>query len=320
MRTTTWLAVAVIACAAIGCGGTDDGDDTVGDDTAGDDSGGDDVPPGVLDVRVPIPEPDPEYVDLITPEETIAPGDERMYCYYLDNHEGDLALRGMATMQGQYGHHVTLLSTDERMPDGTRVDCSGNEYMAKMRAYVYPIDPLPDGVGVMIPADSQYVLQMHYVNAGDQPILVRDVARLHRVDAAAVTTWAAALTTNDLTVNLPPGESTSSWDCVIENDVDLLLLGGHMHENGTVFSVEIGPDAESLENLYLVDPWKSQYRDAPPISLFFTEPRHLTPGTVVRTNCTWMNPGTTAITFPEEMCSAFAYIGRQQEPLRCQLD
>ena len=55
-----------------------------------------------------------------------------------------------------------------------------------------------------------------------------------------------------------------------------------MHESGLTFAIDVGPDLESLENLYLVDPWRAQYRDAPPISLFFTEPRFLPAGTIVQ--------------------------------------
>lgn len=297
------FAAAILA----GCGGGGSGDD-----------GGADAPPGVLDVRVPLPAPDPAYIDLVTEEETIQPGEEKMYCYYMSNHLGDIAVRELVGLQGQYGHHITLLTTIEPKPDGTREDCSSQMDMWKFRAYVLPVDSLPDGTGIHIPADTQYVLQMHYVNTGEVPILVRDVARLHRIDPAAVTTWIATMTTNDLTVDLPPGESTKTWDCTLAEDLDLLLVGGHMHELGTKFTVDVGPNVTSLENLYLVDPWRTEYRDAPPITLYLTQPHHLTAGTVIRTTCTWMNPASTHVMFPAEMCSAFGYLAGSQTPFHCQ--
>jgi hypothetical protein len=293
---------------AAGCGGTSDGDDVIGDD----------VPPGVVDVRVPIPAPDPAFVDLVTQEETIQPGEEKMFCYYMNNHLGDIAVSGLIGMQGQYGHHITLLTTIEPEADGTREDCSSQMDMWKFRAYVLPIDGLPTGMGIKIPNEIQYVLQIHYVNTGESPILVRDVARLRKIDPAAVTTWVATMTTNDLEVRLTPGESSDTWDCTLAEDLDLLLLGGHMHELGSKFSIDIGPSATELENLYFVDPWRPQYRDAPPVTLYLTSPKHLTAGTVVRTTCTWMNPNPTDVEFPAEMCSAFGYLAGTQQPFHCQ--
>jgi hypothetical protein len=311
MRTAvSAIAISMVMLGACGGGG--------GDDTTGDDTMGDDVPPGTLDVRVPIPAPDPTFLDLVTGEETIQPGEEKMFCYYMSNTDGDLAVRGLIGMQGQFGHHITLLTTIEPQPDGTREDCSAQEDMWKFRAYVLPIDDLPAGTGIHIPDGTQFVLQMHYVNTGEQPILVRDVARLRKIDPAAVTTWVATMTTNDLTVDLPPGESSKTWDCVLGEDLELLLVGGHMHEMGTKFTVEIGPDVDSLENLYLVDPWRAEYRDSPPITLYLTSPRHLVAGTVIRTTCTWMNPEATNIEFPAEMCSAFGYLAGSQTPFHCQ--
>lgn len=289
-----------------------------GSDTADDMPPGDDVPPGTLDVRVPIPAADPAFIDLITGEETIQPGEEKMFCYYMDNQEGDIAVSGLIGMQGQYGHHITLLTTIEPKPTGTREDCSSQMDMWKFRAYVLPLDNFPAGLGIHIPNGTQFVLQMHYVNAGESPILVRDVARLRRTDPSTVTTWVATMTTNDLEVDLPPGESSKSWDCTLTEDLDLLLLGGHMHELGSKFQVEIGPNVGALESLYFVDPWQPSYRDGPPITLYLTEPHHLVAGTVIRTTCTWVNPSSTNVVFPAEMCSAFGYLAGSQTPFHCQ--
>src|SRR5678815_5365879 len=189
------------------------------------DDTGDDVPPGVVDVRVDIPAPDPNYLDLVTPDQVIAAGEEKMFCYYLDNHAGELAVQTLEAFQGNYGHHVVLLTTVEPRPDGTWEDCSDQAEMWKFRSFVLPI-PLPDGYAIKVPDGMQYVMQIHYVNTGEAPILVRDVARLKKVDAAAVQTWVATLTTNRLDVSIPPGPLSVSFDCTDEQQVELLLVGG----------------------------------------------------------------------------------------------
>jgi hypothetical protein len=297
----TVLAAVLTACAA-----------------TGDDGTGDDVPPGVVDVRVPIPAPDPSFVDLVTPEQVIAAGEEKMFCYYLDNHAGELAVNTLEALQGQYGHHIVLLTTVEPKADGTWEDCSDQSEMWKFRSFVLPV-PLPDGYAIKVPDGMQYVMQIHYVNTGEAPILVRDVARLRRVDVTAVQTWVATFTTNRLDIAIPPGPMTASFDCTIDNDLDLLLVGGHMHENGTRFSIDIGPSASALDRqLYLVDPWQASFRNTPPVSLFFSAPEHLTAGTVVRTTCEWMNATSSDITFPAEMCTAFGYLAGTDQPFHCQ--
>ena len=282
------------------------------------DDTGDDVPPGVVDVRVDIPAPDPNYLDLVTPDQVIAAGEEKMFCYYLDNHAGELAVQQLEAHQGNFGHHVVLLTTVEPQPDGTWEDCSDQAEMWKFRSFVLPI-PLPDGYAIKVPDGMQYVMQIHYVNTGEAPILVRDVARLKKVDAAAVQTWVATLTTNRLDVSIPPGPLSVSFDCTIDQDLDLLLVGGHMHEHGARFSIDIGSSPSAVDDeLYLVDPWQPSFRNLPPVSLFFSAPHHLTAGSVIRTTCEWMNDTNQTIAFPSEMCTAFGYLAGTDQPFHCQ--
>lgn len=302
---TLVLTTATLAAAACG-GGDDDGSD------------GDDVPDGVTDVRVAIPEPSDDYLDLITPDLQIEPGTEKMYCIYLENTEGDLAVDDMEALQGDYGHHIVLLTTIDPQPAGTVEDCTSQEDMWKFRSFVLPGNELPAGHGIRIPDGMQYVMQIHYVNVSDAPILVRDVARLRRKPLGEVETWVSTLTTNSLRLALPPGASRESFDCVLPVDADLLLLGGHMHETGAKFSIEVGPSVDALESMYLVDPWRPVYRDAPPVTLFYTQPRRVPAGTIVRTTCEWLNDTEDTLEFPAEMCASFGYLAGLSEPFHCE--
>jgi hypothetical protein len=286
--------------------------------TGGGGDGGDDVPDGVTDVRVPIPEPSDDYIDLITPDIQIEAGTEKMFCLYLDNDQGDVAVNAMEALQGDYGHHIVLLTTIEPQPAGTLEDCSSQEDMWKFRSFVLPGNELPPGHGIRIPDGMQYVMQIHYVNVGRTPILVRDVARLARIDLEAVETWVTTLTTNSLRLELPVGQSVETFDCNLAEDVDLLLLGGHMHETGLRFEIEVGPSVDALESMYLVDPWEPSYRDAPPVTLFFTQPRRLAAGTIVRTTCEWDNTTDDTLVFPAEMCASFGYLAGTSTPFHCE--
>jgi hypothetical protein len=190
--------------------------------------------------------------------------------------------------------------------------------MYKFRSFILPDTPLGDGYGIKIPADMQYVLQIHYVNTGDVPILVQDVARMERIAEEDVTTWTTTLTTNSLTLEVAgDGESAQEFDCVLPEAVELLVFGGHMHEWGARFEGRLGV-GEELESLYLVDPWREEFRDAPPVSLYFENPMQLAAGTVIQTSCTWSNDTGESIVFPQEMCAAFGYIAGTQSPVHCE--
>jgi hypothetical protein len=250
---------------------------------------------------------------------TIQSGEEKMYCVYLDNDVPDLAVSLMDAKQGDYGHHLVLLSTLEPQPHGTVEDCTDESLMWKFRAFVLPGIELPDGHGIRIPDGMQYVLQFHYVNASSKPILVRDVARLKKIAPAAVTTWTSTLTTNSPRLSLPARQTaTETFDCVLAQDVELLVLGGHMHEQGATMDISIGPDVGSLTSFYSVDPWIPEFRDSPPVTLFFENRKHLPQGSIVRTTCNFDNKLNEDIAFPNEMCSAFGYIAGTEEPFHCE--
>jgi len=184
---------------------------------------------------------------------------------------------------------------------------------------VLPGTPLDPGYGILVPQGLQFVMQIHYVNASSSPILVRDVARLKKVDMASVTHWTTTFTSNSRRLQVPAGQtSRESFDCALPESVELLVVGGHMHEKGAAFRLEAGPADGPFETLYYVDPWRPEYRDVPPVTLLFDEPKPLSAGTVVRTTCEWDNDLAEDLAFPEEMCAGFGYIAGTQAPVHCE--
>jgi len=294
---SAWVAASWVALA--GCGGGDPGD-------------------GVVDVRAPLPEPEEGVYDLVTPEVIVEAGEERMWCWHVDYDGPTLAVTRLDTTQGRYGHHVVVLNTRDPKPHGTLEDCTDASEMWKYSTLVLPETPLPEGHAVELPAGAHFVFQFHYVNVGPDPIRVRDVARFRGIDPAKVTRWTSTLTTNLLSFNVPAGEEgAAQFDCAIDQELDLLMIGGHMHEEGKAIELLYGPDVDHLESLYRVDAWRTDYRDAPPVTLMLEDPMRLTPGSVLRTQCTWFNRRAEAVGFPEEMCSAFGYVAGSKEGVEC---
>jgi hypothetical protein len=272
----------------------------------------------VEDVRVDIPEPAEGYLDFVSPEVEIGPGEEKMYCVHQAYSGEALAVRNLEVSQGRYGHHVVFVSTTEPLADGTLEDCTDRQVMNKFGVHILPDTPLPDGYAIPVAEEAHLVMQFHYVNTGINPILVQDVARFELVDPTTVEHWTQPFATNSESLELPAeGSSTEVFDCVIPSNGELLILGGHMHEEGTSMEVLIGADEPSLESMYLVDPWRPDYRDAPPVSLFIDNPILVFEGDILRTRCDWTNTLGEEVIFPAEMCATFGYIAGLAEPWTC---
>ena len=308
-----WLVIALIAAAACG---NDHGLSPPALVTPPDAS-------DVMDVRVPIPAPDPNFVDIVTPEGIVQPGESKIFCYYFDNPGGDVATDYILALEGLGAHHIALMTSSDPRPAGTFEDCTSAEANAPLRWFILPTSTLdggmPAGTAMWVPADKPMLVQFHIVNSTDYALLVRDAIRIHKVDPTSIATWAATIAIGNLAVNIPadgPGEL--SWACTLPEDRKIVEMFGHMHDIGTKFAVDIGPSAAQLARLYTVDTWEATDRDTPPIASFYDAPIDVPAGTVVRTTCDWLNPAPTPVIFPEEMCITFAYLTGSQTPEQCQ--
>ncbi|MBX7084279.1 MAG: hypothetical protein K1X88_34040 [Nannocystaceae bacterium] len=309
LATISFLGMTLAACAADGGGGNQDGGDSSS-------TGGGEMP---VDERVEVPADGPDVLNFGGAEFVVQAGEDVMMCYSVDYTGGEVAYKNAISLQGKGGHHVILLGAKEPLAAGTVEDCSDGMDMSKYDLLMIPQE-LPPGYGTILPAGRHMVIQSHYVNTTDHPILVRDFVQLDLIPMEEVQTFAAPIATNTIDITLEPGKTGEvSFDCTIDEDVELLMVGGHMHEWGTKFETKIGPSVDELESLYLVDPWHSDFRDVPPVTLFLDNPKAITAGTVIRTSCYWNNTESEAIKFPHEMCSTFGILAGIKDPIECRL-
>lgn len=281
--------------------------------------GQDGIGPGgrdVVDNRAAIPDPDPRYLDIVTPEVVIEPGEEKQLCFHQVSH-GPLAIRGLGTRQGLHGHHISLMTSSEPKPEGTLEDCSGPVENGKLLWFVLAFEPLPPGYAIDIPDGTPFVMQFHYINTTDEPILVRDVARLLRAERETVTGWVSTLITTQVDLAIPTGRSTLTWDCTLDEPHRLMILSGHMHELGTRFTLGLSNGGDPMTMLYQVDPWKDTFRDTAPTTVFYGAPLELRAGSTLRTSCEWNNTSGEVVGYPVEMCTLFAYVAGAGKQLQC---
>lgn len=304
------VAVASLLCS---CGSTDDTGD--GENMQAMDDGEDGTP---RDVRVQIPEDDGIHYYFVGGEDVIQPGEEKTTCFHMEVPE-DMALTDIEMMQGEFGHHAVIVSSNEPLPPGTVEDCTDETTYAKYKALLIPVADPPEGTAFWLEKGTPVVLQSHYVNASDEPILVRDLVGTRKVAKESVTTWMAPFTATALGFEIPVSEELVelSFDCTFDRDVDLLYVGGHMHEWGSSYDIQLGPSVDALETIYTVDGWIPDFRDLPPIEIYRDDPLKITAGTVLRTTCRWENKTGEALRFPQEMCVSFGVLAGSQEAYDC---
>ena len=279
------------------------------------------VPLDVRDVRVAIPAPDPLWVDIVTPDQTVPPHSEKMFCTDLVYDGDETAFDQVKALQGKFGHHLVLVSTTKPNPPGTTYDCTDAASMANFRPFAIPLNDLPTGMGSYLPKGKPIVVQLHYINTTAQPLLIRDVVRLRKMKVDDVKVWTSVMTHLNTGFRLPPHSNFgTTFDCKIAADVNVLMIGGHMHEWGSALKIELGPDTAHLKTEYEVKEWKADYRDDPPVNLYTQNPKLLPAGTVIRTSCSWNNTTDHTIGFPEEMCVSFGLVSGTKEPVVCILD
>lgn len=266
------------------------------------------------DVRVAVPTPDEAFIDFVTAEDVISPGEEKMVCTEFLYDQADAAFTAVTSLQGKFGHQAILVGTTHPRGAGTSYDCTE---MLDFVPIAIPVGDYAAGQGTLLKTGTNVVVQMHYVNTSSQPILVRDVVRLKRVPIASVTTWVAPFALNLEQFVVPTARLIDrSFDCQTPEPYQLLLIGGHMHEHGATYRVEWGPDAAHLQSLYDVTPWKAEYRDSPPVSLF-SQPIDVPAGSVFRTTCAWVNETGSNLEYPREMCATFGLVAGTRTPFLC---
>ncbi len=273
----------------------------------------------VIDERVAIPADEPGVLSFAGAEFLVEPGEDKVMCMSVDYDGEDIAYHDARSLQGRGGHHVVLLGAREPQPAGTVEDCSNSADMAKYEVLMIP-QALPPGYGTRLPGGRNMVIQSHYINTTDRPILVRDFVQFDTMPMEDVETWAAPILLGTLDLAVPPHQTAeTSFDCVLEQDLELLLLTGHMHEWGTRFQVDVGPSTDELELLYLVDPWRAEFRDVPPVTLYLQDPKPLAKGTILRTSCAWASDQAETLVFPGEMCITVGIVAGPRDPIECRV-
>lgn len=278
---------------------------------------GDDAPVFMEGFEPPPPgEGEIQFVSPIL--EDMAPGADITLCTYLDpdlsfeDTVDVVAGRGYQSMLG--GHHAILYTAERNRPIGTH-ECTDDD-MVNARFLVGAgggdaggaYADIPEGLAYQIDAGRQLMVQTHWINTTTQPIdgqaafNIRVQPPSDEVQHAQLMNW---LTTD---ISIPAGGTAAvRGDCVVQQDLNFYLMGGHAHEHGTRVTLTHTP-AGGEPTVFYDEEWVEYYTfDPPRISMDVAAPMVVRAGDTLSVDCTYDNPGSEALGFPTEMCVGFGF-------------
>ncbi|MCA9705186.1 MAG: hypothetical protein KDK70_04960 [Myxococcales bacterium] len=271
----------------------------------------------IVDDLAEIPEPPPGARQYVVDEQIIPPGTEVQLCYFLEPEQEEFYIDALESFQGSYGHHLVLFYTVAPEEPGTMRDCTSLADMVTLIPLIssvnFGLEQFPEGMALRVPAGTQMVIQQHYVNTSEHPIRVRDGMHLSTVPEQEVEYRAGFYGVSDVSFQLAPDqqEREVSFECTIPRDMNLLLMGPHMHEYGLRFEASVIRQSEPgapEESVVSVDPWVAEYRDEPPVVEWgIDNALSLREGDTLRTRCVFKNTSDQELGFPAEMCATYGY-------------
>jgi mono/diheme cytochrome c family protein len=212
----------------------------------------------------------------------------------------------------QIVHHVLLFQAPEAMsnePVKCGAAAAGSWKMVTGWAPGGGNFELPQEAGFPVEGTVHWVLQVHYNNAKNAPnqtdnsgYQLCETTQLRQNDAGI-------LAFGSMDFNIPP-RSTTTVVCDYKLDdkyagVKFFGASPHMHNLGTSISTErLVGGTGSPQMIFKQEPFSFENQEN-----FKLDHKQVAPGDVMRTRCTWKNPGDTTVKFGEgtgdEMCFNF---------------
>jgi hypothetical protein len=181
---------------------------------------------------------------------------------------------------------------------------------------------VPDDVRLDLPAGRQVVLQSHYINPTDEPIVVMDAVDLTLTTEAESPLLADSFVLNMDQFEVPPGATAHMHDngdgCRISREIALHSVQLHTHEHGVLMELIHTPAGGMPTTLFSETDGILMREGA--AAKIFDPPFQLGADDVLQVRCAWDNPGGEPLTFPDEMCAAFMYYSPGEGFLLCDDD
>lgn len=247
---------------------------------------------------------DPETGELVFRTEPIAlPSGVESYTCFGATLSEDTVIDGFVKSAQPFVHHAQFVKALAPEPEGVST-CNEQFKLTWLPIFLAGAGAsemrFDDGIGHVIPAETQLVLQMHLLNATEKDIEQAVEIRMHKStspDPTPVAPWAIGSSQ----IQVPAHSMGSAQNvCTMNGPVQLLAVFPHMHLLGTRFSVEVGKSLDAMRPLYARDPYDFDDQRMEKVDI------SLEAGDVLRVTCDYMNSTDQVIEFGEstndEMC------------------
>ena len=252
------------------------------------------------------PLPPPGGQQLATTPYTVNPGEEKYFCYTF--HSPKDAPRGIIEVQpiaGAIVHHMVLFQTLVAEKEGF------SECPVLIKQTWLPIwgggrstngIRLPDGVAFNMDSDTQYLVQLHLLNAGQQPVTERSGINLTYAPVGSNLTPAGIFAFGSFNIDIPAGamDVQKTISCNATKDMHVFATFPHMHKIGKKLEFMHGTTQADATMQYAKDPWVFGDQPMDPVDFMIHT------GDYYQTTCTWDNTTTADVKYGEssnnEMC------------------
>jgi len=249
---------------------------------------------------------------VIPPIRGIEPGADKTFCTYLDyRSDREVDIYDYTGFQSKAGaHHALLYAVENNAPSDTHIcnedDMINARYLAGGGADAPP-QYLPEGVVIRMPANTQLMIQTHWINASDVPVDGQAAFNVSVEDPSPSHVNAQLFTAVNTMFTLPLGISSVHTACTVQQELNFFLMGGHAHEHGTHIKLTITPATAAASIIYDTA-WNTDYQFNPPRNYYTKDaPFTMHPGDTIRVDCDFNNSTPSPISFPQEMCVGWGY-------------
>jgi len=259
------------------------------------------------DVEGPLePAPPEGGQQLATSSWTVEPGQESYLCFQFYSPPEEVAITRVETLTSAGIHHFALYQAFGRNEPDAPHECNTLIKQTWNPIYVSGTGAhelnLPAGTGFVIAPDTQYIIQLHIQNTGDEAITVRGGVNLTYEHATSTVTPAGIYAFGNYQIDLPP-QSTGTEvpvSCTPGKQMNVFGAFPHMHKLGSKIELVRTPMGGTPSMFYKVDPW--DFGNAPVDMVDET----VTPTDTFDLTCTFDNPLDHRVGFGEssddEMC------------------
>jgi hypothetical protein len=292
-----------------GGGGSGSGSDSESSADVGSDSPSDasEAGPAVTVDSGPQSDPDIAYsVTLKMDPFTVGPGQEVYMCQsYANPFQGQqVDIKTYELYMAQGSHHMFVFYL-QSAPDSSVVPCpQGGVGFAPFTftgQTQKATQTYPEGVGATIPTTIGFYLNAHYINSGATAIQGQVRVTMSIAKPGVITQHAGVIFLNNTGLTVPPTNQpyVATKSFTLQQDVNILSSGSHMHKRATNFVATTSTGVTLFQT--------AQWAEPPP--RVYSPPLLLPSGTTITWSCTYVNDTSAPLTFGESAIANVMCIG-----------